>query len=289
VAAWLTLPANGKDAVLITVPGSTYSHSYWDFPYKPEIYSFVQAMTKKGYSILNIDRLGTGESSKPKADITDDVQCFVVHQLVEGLRSGSIGGHAYKKIFLVGHSLGSCVIIEEQATYSDADGLIITGLLHSQSFPGQGVASLAPLMENSASSDDPIFKGVPYSAYTTVPGERGHAFYNLTQVDPQVLAVDEQTRTFTPVAENSVFLSVGLSDQIKVPVFIAVGEVDRLFSSPPDKLTTDVVRSGESQYFPLSPDLSFFVLPGSGHDINLHYDAQQWYDAAKAWLARQTS
>jgi len=288
LAAWLTTPSDGQDVALVTVPGSTYGHAYWDFPYQPDTYSFTRAMAEDGYTVLNIDRLGSGESSRPNGSITGDVQAFVVHQVVQDLRAGAIGQHAYKKVFLVGHSLGSCVIIQEAATYADGDGLIITGLLHSQSFPGQGLSSLTPLMENSFLSGDPIFKDVPYSSYTTAPGKRGEAFYNVSEADPQVLNTDEQTKTITPLSENNVFLAVKLTDRIKVPIFFAVGEVDRIFDAPPSKLTIESVRSGESQYYPASAGLTFFVLQGAGHDINLQRGAPQWYQAAGDWLGAES-
>jgi pimeloyl-ACP methyl ester carboxylesterase len=288
VAAWLTRPKDGKDLIFVTVPGSTYGHIYWDFPYKPETYSFVQAMAKAGYSSLNIDRMGSGESSKPSMDITGEVQARVIHQLIDGLRSGSIGGHPYRKIILVGHSLGSCVLIQEAASYGDADGLIITGLLHYQSFPGSGTTGLMNLsaaMQNSDGSDDPIFKGIPTPSYTTRPGMRGTIFYNIDQADPEVLKTDEQTKVTTPTAENSAFRSVGRTDEIHSPVLLVVGEMDRLFSGSSESLTLDKVSVGEKKYFQPSTQLDFFVLPLSGHDINLQYNAPLWYEAAKSWVS----
>jgi pimeloyl-ACP methyl ester carboxylesterase len=288
VAAWLTRPKDGKDLVFVTVPGSTYGHIYWDFPYKPETYSFVQTMAEAGYASLNIDRMGNGESSKPSMDVTGDVQARVIHQLVDGLRSGSIGGHPYRKIVLVGHSLGSCVVIQEAASYGDADELIITGLLHYQSFPGSGTTGLMNLsaaMQNSDVSDDPIFKGIPTPSYTTRPGMRGSIFYNVDHADPEVLKIDEETKVTTPVAENSAFRSVARTDEIRTPVLLVVGEMDRLFSGPSENLTLDKVNAGEKKYFQPSTQLDFFVLPLSGHDINLQYNAQLWYEAAKSWVA----
>ena len=38
--------------------------SYWNSPYKPDQYNFVQYATQKGYSVFFYDRLGVGASSK---------------------------------------------------------------------------------------------------------------------------------------------------------------------------------------------------------------------------------
>jgi len=286
VATWLTRPKDGKDVVFITVPGSIYGHTYWDFPYKPEIYSFVQTMAKAGYSSLNLDRMGSGESSKPDTYVTPDVQACVIHQLVDGLRSGSIGGQPYHKIILVGHSLGSCMIIQEAETFSDADGLIITGVLHYQSFPGwqTGLKNFNAAMQNSEGCDDPIFKGIPTPSYTSRPGMRSAIFYNLEQADPEVLKIDEETKVTTPVAENSAFIALQHTDVIRVPVLLVMGELDRLYAAPSEQLTLDKVKAGEERYFPASPKLDFFILPLAGHDINLHYNAPLWYEAAKSWV-----
>ena len=53
-----------------------------------------------------------------------------MHQIVQGLRSGSIGGKAYNRVVLVGHSTGSAVAAIEANTYEDVDGLILTGWGH---------------------------------------------------------------------------------------------------------------------------------------------------------------
>jgi hypothetical protein len=38
--------------------------SYWNSPYEPEEYNFVQYAINEGYSVFFYDRLGTGLSSK---------------------------------------------------------------------------------------------------------------------------------------------------------------------------------------------------------------------------------
>jgi hypothetical protein len=50
--------------VLLATHGIGYDGRYWDSAYKPEEYSFVQAMVKEGYSVFSYDRLGTGKSEK---------------------------------------------------------------------------------------------------------------------------------------------------------------------------------------------------------------------------------
>ncbi|HSG40212.1 MAG TPA: alpha/beta hydrolase, partial [Thermoanaerobaculia bacterium] len=51
----------------ITLHGITYSHLYWDFPFQPETYSYVRRATAAGYAVLNLDRIGIGQSDHPPA------------------------------------------------------------------------------------------------------------------------------------------------------------------------------------------------------------------------------
>jgi hypothetical protein len=61
----------------VLVPGFTLTSTYWDFPYQPETYSYVDAINKSGYATLSLDRLATGKSSKPPAeDITVDRHAY---------------------------------------------------------------------------------------------------------------------------------------------------------------------------------------------------------------------
>ncbi len=60
IASTLSLPPTRTTTIIVTYHGSTYGQYYWNFPYKPGTYSFVDAMTKAGFAVLNIDRIGDG-------------------------------------------------------------------------------------------------------------------------------------------------------------------------------------------------------------------------------------
>src|SRR5436309_15792146 len=49
----------------VLISGATYGSVAWDFPYQPERYSYVRALTRAGVATLNVDRLGIGASSHP--------------------------------------------------------------------------------------------------------------------------------------------------------------------------------------------------------------------------------
>src|SRR5947209_4961596 len=81
VATWLC--SNGVVAgktVQVLVHGSTYDHTYWDFPLSPQTYSYVRQITNAGYVALNFDRIGTGLSDTPPAlQVTLQSNAYVIH------------------------------------------------------------------------------------------------------------------------------------------------------------------------------------------------------------------
>src|ERR1700681_84075 len=202
----LTGPAH---TVQLLVPGATYGHVYWDFPYEPQMYSYVRALNAAGYSTFNIDRIGSGQSSHPLlnvVDVTMETDAYVTHEIVQDLRNGSIGSQKFTRVLIVGHSLGSAVVWIEAGTYHDVDGVIITGLVHHLNTTKLvGVfSSFYPALL------DPRFSGHGYGAeyLTTEPGTRASDFYYQPGTDPNVIATDEATKETTPDGEVTTFAPV---------------------------------------------------------------------------------
>ena len=162
--------------VMVLVPGATYNSSYWNFPYDPDIYNFRQAMNAAGYATFVLDSLGTGQSSRPpSALVTTLVQGIAVHEVIQALRTGEIGGIRFAKVILGGHSLGSAAAILEAGTYHDENALLLTGISHAANVGG--FAALLSSLHPAAL--DPRFAGQsPDPAYlTTRPDTRGSLFY----------------------------------------------------------------------------------------------------------------
>ena len=84
------------------------------------------------------------------------------------LRSGAVGGHAFAKVIMVGHSLGSFETWAEDAAYHDVNAVIITGALHQLS----PVAAQQAAVDLYPAVDDPKFadSGLDPGYLTTVPG-----------------------------------------------------------------------------------------------------------------------
>lgn len=302
----LCLPAGGAtpSAVQILLSGMTYNHNYWDAPDPvghTDRYSYVDTAAAAGYATLAIDRLGTGESSKPLSVLGGwtATSAWTVHQAITALRSGSLGP-AFGKVVEVGHSLGSSVVWLETSQYHDVDGVIITGATHHPNYPfvAQIAAGMYPAML------DPKFAGkISDPGYvTTRPNTRSQFFLDGGSYDPQVAGWDEQVKDMGNAAElaeaGQEFVAQPLD--IRAPVFEALGQKDRVYCSD-DPLVSSIllanqcangaalVQSEKGSLGPHVPSVDGFVLANSGHDLNLMYDAKQWQDAAMAWIAKHVA
>lgn len=273
--------------IQVALHGATYSHLYWDWPFQPEYYSYVRWATAAGYAVLDVDRIGIGRSDHPPADsVTIESNAWVVHQIVQALRGGSLAVPSFgrvraERVALVGHSLGSLISMAEAATYGDVDGVALTGISHTVT-PALGEVSFYP------ANLDPRFAGrsIPDGYLTTVPGTRS-IFYNAPFYDPRVLAVDEQTKETVTIAElNGSVPALGASSGIHVPVLVVVGDSDGAFCDPPT-CTASGSLAREPGFYPPDACAEAVAIPGSGHVLNLHYTAPLAYATVLGWLDRR--
>ena len=275
----------GDRTVQVLVAGTTYSHIYWDFPYQPERYSYVDALTQAGYATFNLDRIGIGNSSRPPADqVTVASNTYVLNQVVQGLREGQIGGVSQKRIMLVGHSSGAFASVVGVASQdSNLAGVILSGFLHNQSsdWLEAFINSFYP------AQFDPRFsqQNLPDGYLTMQPGTRGELFYQ-PHADPRVIALDEATKETVTTGEastNAAAIFAETSKQIRVPVFLAIGQYDGSFCTGNICESAENVAAFEAPFFSAEANLQTFVLPEAGHSINLDPNAPEWFEAARQW------
>ncbi|MFN6471739.1 MAG: alpha/beta hydrolase [Nostoc sp. SerVER01] len=278
-------PLNER-TVHVLVSGITYDRNYWDFPYQKERYSYVKALTKAGYATFNIDRIGIGNSSRPRADqVTVQSNAFVLNQVNQALRNGKINNVKFKHIINVGHSFGSVVVIEQASKYGGVDGVIISGFLHKLTPQLQGLGSfLYP------AQSDPRFNGqkLPNDYLTTLPGKRGQLLYKQYNADPKVINKDEKLKQTLTTGEAATFFPLITSDtskKITVPVLLVIGQKDNFFCSD-NVCSRENVTAFEKQFFSPKAQLQVYVLPRAGHSVNLHLNAYNWYKVAGQWSDR---
>ncbi|SDY13983.1 Lysophospholipase, alpha-beta hydrolase superfamily [Amycolatopsis xylanica] len=277
----------GATTVQVLVHGGTYSGYYWDFPLQPEVYSYRRAANERGYATFTIDRIGYGQSSRPLSTLLTGVgHASTVHQVIQKLRAGQIGGTPFGKVLLTGHSLGSGTSILEAATYHDVDGVLLTGVTHHLS-----ASALLEVFTSGVypAALDPKF-GLAYEGYyTTVPGKRRDLFYG-PHDDPAVIARDEQLKepvSLTEVADlTTLAFTAPASLNITAPVLIANGTDDALFCQgllASDCASAANLKAQEAPYYSPAACLRTFVLPGSGHNIALTPDTARFRAAALDW------
>jgi len=279
---------HGKTMQLL-VHGFTYDHRYWNWPDAPQN-SYVQTAARAGFATLAIDRIGDGASSRPAdgSQVTTEASAYVVHQIVQKLRAGSIEHTRFSKVVSVGHSFGSASVAYEAGTFGDVDGVILSGYMHdiAPSALGSFTNGIYPANQDPAFAD----AGLNDTYLTTKPGTRAQFFFNTADADPAIIAKDEQIKQTGTTGEldlNAFSAANALTPNIKVPVFIAMGQDDTLFCDETAGLSCasgTAVKAREQSHFSAKAQLQTYVLPASGHDMNLHRNAAQWFNAANNWV-----
>lgn len=289
----LCTPSSGARAstVMVLVPGGTYNSNYWDFPWRSDVYNFRKAMNAAGYATFTLDRLGTGRSGKlPSVLATSTTQAAAVHQAIQRLRSGQIGGKPYGKVVIGGHSLGSVIAVVEAATYRDVDAVLLTGYAHTFNVEGAAglfVNSMYPVL------GDPVLGGKGYDPtyLTTRPGTRTDYFLRTSTTEPRVVELDEQFKDVLSAAEAADAVSLGAvvpsSALINVPVLVVNGDADVVMCSPllANCSSAKRLRQLEQTFYAGSPCLRTFLLPGVGHSVNLATNTQAYQKRVTEWVA----
>src|ERR1700745_262399 len=123
--------------IQVLVPGYTYGRRYWDFPHRPDKYSYVRAAAEAGYATLALDRIGTGASSHPPpAILTLDVHVAALAAVVTALRHGSVADTVSMRMVAVCDSRASAIVAAHavsaalDSSVEPVDGSILTGFSH---------------------------------------------------------------------------------------------------------------------------------------------------------------
>ena len=273
IAGFLYYSGNFRNRPLqVLVHGGTYNHKYWDVPtINGHSYSYARFMAEEGYALLAIDQLGTGESSKPSGDfVTLNETASSLHQVLAQMRSGDNPlGYAFQQIILVGHSFGSINSILVQATYHDADALVVTGLghvPHELPIPPELIAALLQF---------------PY--FPLPPEARSALFYNAAAADPDVINYDNlnladlltRGQLFTTFAAifNPAADHVG---SVTGPVLVQLGEFDALWPS--------LYAGGEAAFWTSASSVTVQSLPEVGHSFNTHLDNKRGWKLINNWI-----
>jgi pimeloyl-ACP methyl ester carboxylesterase len=272
-----------RDTVQVLLHGGGYDHRYWDAgTINGSDYSYARDMAGRCYSVLALDRLGAGESSRPDGDLADKEQdASSIAQILTALRKqGNPSGRKFKNVVLVGHSFGSFSAIYTLGAHGNlADALVVTGWTNA---PG-----VVPI-------DPEFIQALLVDSYIRLPDQvRTALFYSLDTTDPDVIEFDNATLSDTTtrgfvVDAVDVFTARALGDvsQIKaltkvdrvgVPVFVQLGDLDFLFPAPSD-------TGDEAGFYSGAPGVTVDTLSNIGHSFNLHTNHQAGWDNIAAWI-----
>lgn len=285
VAAQLCQPAgSGPDTpVQVLLHGGTYDRKYWDWPYRPSTYSYVEHANLAGFATLNVDRLGHGASDRPDPQALDSAaHGYTVHQVVRALREGGLGT-PFRTVVLNGHSMGG-IAAERAAAHGGVDAVIISGI-PAESEPGperEGGAESGPpdgALPFWPAEQDPAFadRDLPAGYLTTRPGARAELFLSPGAYEPEMAALEEMHKDTVTAAElRGVGAEAVEPPPVGVPVLYVLGRQDALICRITRDCATDPAGSTTRE-----------IIEDSGHSINLGAGAGTFYRRTISWLAEQ--
>ncbi|OBH83137.1 lysophospholipase [Mycobacterium scrofulaceum] len=276
-------PVHGEPlGLLVCLPGGTYSRDYWDLRIPGRHgYSFADFASRKGYDVVTIDPLGTGESSQPTRDFDfGDIAATLAHAV--SALPGAIGVHAPP--VALAHSLGGYLAITQQALFSSYAALALLGCTNQHVAPlglepafiaraatAQGRADLA--REILAALPQPYFEG---------PREHLQGWFHLADVPADVVAADcVVAKSMVPRVFGTAMIPGVVAEraaQIDVPVLLGYGAVD---VSPDPRSEAGLYRA--------CPDITTLVLADSAHCHNMASSRHRLWRRLLDWTATVTS
>lgn len=274
-------PATGgaaAPAVLVCLPGGTYSREYWDLDIPGRSgYSFADFATENGYAVVTIDPLGTGESSKPVRafDFTDIAAALA--RAVSALPS--VTGDRAPAV-AVAHSLGAYLAIVQQALFSSYAGLAALGCTNQHVAPlnlDPEFIARAATPRGRAELAEQILSALP-DPYFEGPREYLQSWFHLDDVPADVVAADCVTaKSVVPRAFGTAMIPGVVAEhaaRIDVPVLLGYGDVD---VSPDPRAEGGLYRS--------SRDITTVVLAGSAHCHNMASSRHRLWRRLLDWVA----
>jgi alpha-beta hydrolase superfamily lysophospholipase len=265
-------------AVLVCLPGGTYSREYWDLRVPGHHgYSFANFAAENGYAVVTIDPLGTGESSQPVRafDFTD-----IANALASAVCSlpASTGNHAPP--VAVAHSLGGYLAITQQSLFSSYAGLAILGCTNQHVAPlnlDPAFVARAATAQGRAALAEEILSALP-EPYFEGPREHLQSWFHLADVPADVVEADSVTaKSVVPRVFGTAMIPGIVAEhaaRIEVPVLIGYGVVD---VSPDPR--------AESGLYCNSPDITTVVLADSAHCHNMASSRHRLWRRLLDWAA----
>jgi pimeloyl-ACP methyl ester carboxylesterase len=285
-------PSGSQSLVWCCLPGGNCTSAYFDLHVDEDdtSYSMAAHLADAGGVVLALDHLGTGASSAVDDSylVTPELLALANHTaftaLLERLQKGTLVSGLEPVVAPipvgVGHSMGAMITIIGQArfgTYASVanlggGGAGLPAYLHDPRWVTWDLAQLRTSLVELARVQ---FGGPPPDPDRGRPG-----IFHADDVPAPVLDAfrSQLTRSLPSCSLASILPSYSDPErgEITVPLFLGFGEHDL------SQVPHEAVRSFRS-----CPDITLFVLPGSGHCHNQAGNRQQLWDRMVEW-ARPT-
>lgn len=266
----------------VLVPGFTYNHTYWDPPKKKlPNFSYARFMAQQGYPVLALDLLGTGESSIPDGfalNITESVSSLA--QVLTAARSLSNPlGRDFKRIVLVGHSVGTAIAVATTGTFPGiADFLVSTGWSFSPHVVPLSQELITALLATPYFRfPDPVREELfyfPYSARQSVIDFDNRVLAD--QFPSGVLAQGLPLLKALAFGDFKAIQDISRVNEVNIPVLVQLGRFDDI--APP------LMPEVDARLYSSSPDVSVEILERMGHSFNLHNNRLKSWRGISQWI-----
>lgn len=268
-----------SSSVLLLLHGTAGGAFVWDFPVRPEKYSFARAMAAAGYPAIAIDELGYASSDHPNGwTLTIPSYADITSQIIEQLRAGSYQASApvgFSRVGLFGHSAGAEMAELMAGAYGGIDLLGVFGYTHFIR-EDVGVVFFAEEQPRALQEDYVYFWGTR---------ERVHKYHhNVDYIEPGVLAKVDELTTLTP---SGLVLSIGnqpsrdVMASIRVPLLLLLTEKDYIF--PVER------ADQEMALFAGASDKTLHVVPKAGHSFQIEPNAPETNAVIVNWLRQRAA
>ncbi|EJD52242.1 hypothetical protein AURDEDRAFT_134843 [Auricularia subglabra TFB-10046 SS5] len=282
--------ASRANTLLIMSPGATYDSVYWDIQFEPERYSFVRFAAAQGFATLNLARLGNGRSAHPdplnvvQTPLQAAIQVEILKLAREGRITGS-SGRRFRTLVGIGHSLSSFLLngVIADAAPGQLQAAIFSGYSHT----GPGVSSNLTEVVGLLPARQVVparFRGLASGFLTSHNESTRVVFYGPAGTfDPRALAFDEATKDLVSTGEiGTRGATVGAAPQFRGDVLTINGANDQFFCD--STACTNIV--GEAQFYPNAKSVESAVIQNSGHSLNFHLAAPDFFATMLDWLTR---
>jgi pimeloyl-ACP methyl ester carboxylesterase len=274
--------------LVVCVPGGGMTRRYFDLPeHLPGRWSMARHLAEAhGLAVLTLDHLGVGDSPPPDDPYTltprvvAAVHAHVVADAVERLGAGTLvpglAPVALRRVVGCGHSMGAMITVQQQARHRSYDALALLG------FGGAGLPEHLNDQERGYAGDhDELELALPALATARfgtallpprrepppgAPGEAANRSELIGHAAGALLTLGGLTSMIPGTSDREMAA-------IDVPVLVAVGEND---------IVHEVERLPD--HFSATPELTVFVLPGSGHNHVIADERQLLFDELGRWV-----